>query len=338
MFLKARLKLTFWYVVITLVISILFSLAIYQGLKEELERSLRIQQVRIYIQENNDNALLDPSKIKIDPQLLNDEENRIKLILLFINLGILVVAGGTGYFLAGKTLEPIAVMLDEQNRFITDASHELRTPITALRSEIEVNLRDKNLNLAGAKNLLKSNLEEAINLQILSNNLLELTQLEEPKSSFIFEDADLQAILEKALSRTAPLLKVKNIKVEKNLSKTSIHGSVINLTELFVILIDNAIKYSPSKSILKINMKKNDGFVYVEIEDQGMGIDKKDLPYIFDRFYRSDASRTKQKISGYGLGLSIAKKIVELHKGTISVKSEIGKGSIFTVKFVDHNL
>lgn len=333
MFLKARLKLTLWYVLITLVISILFSLVIYQGLREELERSLRIQQVRILIQENNDNSLFDPHNIKVDPQLLSEEEGRIRLILFFINLGILVVAGGTGYFLAGKTLEPIAIMLDEQNRFITDASHELRTPITALRSEIEVNLRDKNLTLNGAKNLLKSNLEEAINLQILSNNLLELTQFEEPKSSFIFETTNVEEIIGKAFSCTTPLIKNKNIKVDKKLSKILIHGNVISLTELFVILIDNAIKYSPSKSVLKINMKKSDGFVLVEIKDEGIGIDKKDLPYIFDRFYRSDVSRTKQKISGYGLGLSIAKKIMDLHKGAISVKSELGKGSIFTVKF-----
>src|SRR5665213_2457688 len=131
MFHSARLKLTAWYLLIIMMISMLFSLVIYQGTTNELERSLHAQQYRMYSRSHPDLPPILPTDIdhfSIDPQLMQDEANRIALALILINLGIFILAGGAGYFLAGRTLRPIQIMVDEQNRFITDASHELRTP------------------------------------------------------------------------------------------------------------------------------------------------------------------------------------------------------------------
>jgi two-component system phosphate regulon sensor histidine kinase PhoR len=96
--------------------------------------------------------------------------------------------------------------------------------------------------------------------------------------------------------------------------------------------LDNAIKYSPEKAKVIISAGKSDGNVLISIRDKGPGIDKKDLPHIFDRFYRADSTRSKEKASGYGLGLSIAKQIAEMHHGSISVESAAKKGTSFTVK------
>src|SRR5260370_24376310 len=126
MFQSARLKLTAWYLVLIMAISILFSLVLYRGITQEVDRSLRIQQFRIYQAEHPDALFLAPPP-PTDPQVFEEASDRIKLILILINLGIFIVAGGAGYFLAGRTLKPIKEMVDEQNRFITDASHELRT-------------------------------------------------------------------------------------------------------------------------------------------------------------------------------------------------------------------
>ena len=101
---------------------------------------------------------------------------------------------------------------------------------------------------------------------------------------------------------------------------------------MFYIFLDNAIKYTPKKGTITIGGKKERNNIKIEIKDTGIGIDKKDLPFIFDRFYRADKSRTKKSVPGFGLGLSLAKKIITLHKGQISVKSKRQKGTTFAVK------
>ena len=105
-----------------------------------------------------------------------------------------------------------------------------------------------------------------------------------------------------------------------------------SLTDVLTILIDNAIKYSPEKSLIIIESLEHENSVSIKIKDQGIGIKQTDISHLFDRFYRADASRSKLNVEGYGLGLSIAKRLVELQGGTIEVDSIVGTGSTFTVK------
>ena len=163
MFHSARLQLTAWYLLIIMLVSIIFSVAFFNLSTREIQRVMRRQQFRQQLQ--ND-TLITPNIGFSGPTVedLKESEDRLKLILLLINTGIFVLAGGGGYFLAGRTLRPIQEMVDEQNRFITDASHELRTPLTVLRSELEANLLGNHMSIHEAKKLIKSNLEEVINL------------------------------------------------------------------------------------------------------------------------------------------------------------------------------
>lgn len=223
-------------------------------------------------------------------------------------------------------------MVDEQHRFVTDASHELRTPLTSLRSEIEVYLRGKEHNLKEADILLKSNLEEVNNLQILSDNLIQLAQYKKTNTLDNFSHVSLSEIILSAQKKVVSLAKKKQIALKTEIKDVIINGDKQNLVELFVILLDNAIKYSPKKTTIAVSSQSTDHHVVIAVSDEGMGIAKEDLPYIFDRFYRADASRTKQSVLGYGLGLSIAKKIVNSHNGSIQVKSNSGKGTTFTVQ------
>lgn len=327
MFQKARLKLTAWYLLIIMLISISFSVAIYGVIAQELNRVEKVQRLR--------QARLFPvgqrvPRSVIDPEVLKESENRLGVILILINLVILGVAGGAGYFLAGRTLKPIKNMVDEQSRFITDASHELRTPLTSLKSEIEVNLRDEDLNLAQARKLLESNLEEVNNLQYLSDNLIKLTRYQKG-SRESFEEVNLSEIAEEAIKKIANLAKGENITIKEQIKNLVVQGNKQSLTELFVIILDNAIKYSPKGKIIILSSKKTDGSAEISFKDQGMGIDEKDIPYLFNRFFRADKSRTKYEVGGYGLGLSIAKQIVEKHGGSVGVLSQPGKGTTFTV-------
>lgn len=339
MFHSARLKLTAWYLLIIMVISISFSAFIYFGATREYDRLLRIEQYRV----GHSNPLgrilqRPPGEIDLfslspqeDNELIEWAKLRVLEALFGINVIILFLSALAGYFLAGRTLRPIKNMLDEQNRFITDASHELNTPLTSLKTSIEVNLRDKNFSAEKAKNVLKSNLEDVNNLQFLSAELIKLTQYQDQKNNVQFEKFYLSDVISEAVEKVKTLAKGKSMSIKLDIPRTQVAGDKRSLTELFIILLDNAIKYSPNKKAITVSVKKPDSKVQIIIKDNGIGIDKKDLPYIFNRFYRADKSRTKQKIKGYGLGLSIAKRIAVLHGGSIMVESEFGKGSIFTV-------
>src|SRR5579859_1590543 len=331
MFHSARIKLTAWYLVSVMLISIVFSVVLYRVLSGELARFARFQRVRIEHQLTE--HPFSPTPLVIDPDLIMEAQRRLIVILILVNLGILVLASGVGYFLAGKTLQPIKEMVDEQNRFVADASHELRTPLTALRSSIEVHLRDKDLDLKQAKTLLKSNLEEVNHLQTLSDALLELTQYENPNGNAVnhFQTTQLATVLKEVTKKLEPLMKEKHIHLVETIENQELHADPHALNELFVILLDNAIKYSPAGSTVHVTAEKQNSMMKISIRDEGVGIDQKDLPHIFDRFYRADKSRSKGTISGYGLGLSIAKKIVETHNGSIGVSETGEKGTVFLV-------
>jgi len=329
MFKSARIKLTGWYLLIIMLISILFSLSIYSQVNSEFNRVERLQELR----RERDLQFVPappPPNPTLDANFVQESRNRIGIILIFINFGILIISGGAAYFLAGRTLKPIKKMVDEQNRFITDASHELRTPLTSLRTELEVNLRDNNLNLKDAKKLLESNLEDVVSLQILSNNLMGLSQYDNGKINR--EKVSMLEVTNEAIKKITPMAKNKNITIKNNTEDLKIPGNKERLRELFVILLDNAVKYSGKNKKITITSAKNNKIVNVNVKDRGIGISHDELSNVFKRFYRIEKSRSKSTSGGYGLGLSIAAKIVRMHNGKISAESELGKGSTFSVQ------
>jgi two-component system, OmpR family, sensor histidine kinase CiaH len=325
MFRSARIKLTGWYLLIIMTISILFSLGIYSQINNEFNRVERIQ-----IRRESVLHLLQapPPPPEFNENFIKESRDRLTLILIFINLGIFVLAGGAGYFLSGKTLKPIQKMVEDQNQFISDASHELRTPLTSLRTELEVNLRDKNLSLKETKSLLKSNLEDVIKLQTLSNDLMELSILRNINNLAIINAGEA---VENAIQKIKPLANEKNISIKNNIRKLNIVGNKDRLTELLIILLDNAIKYSNKHKLITLTAQTNNNKTIIKVIDQGIGMEKKEMANIFKRFYRVEKSRSKNENTGYGLGLSIAEKIVSAHNGKIEVESVLGKGSTFSI-------
>jgi len=341
MFHSARLKLTAWYLLIIMAISISFSAFIYFGAAREYDRIIRIEQYRVgHLTPPGIISQRPPGELDVfslspqqDNELVEWAKLRVLEALFGINAIILFLSALSGYFLAGRTLRPIKNMLDEQNRFITDASHELNTPLTALKTSLEVNLRNKKLNLETAKEVLESNLEDVNSLQSLSEELMGIIMYQKQNGNFKIVKVNLSDIIKTAAEQVKALADKKRIAIKIDAPKTFIMGDQKSLKELFVILLDNAIKYTDSRSPIKLTVKKEDGEIKVMVKDGGVGIKKEDLSHIFDRFYRADRSRTKQRVGGYGLGLSIAKRIVTLHNGNIRVDSESGKGSTFAVTF-----
>jgi signal transduction histidine kinase len=257
-------------------------------------------------------------------------------MLFLTNLGILVSSGALAYFLAGRTLKPIQDMVDDQHRFVSDASHELKTPLTSLKSAFEVFLRDKKRTLKDADTIISESIFEVDKLQSLSESLLRLSQYQTTGKSLSFTSVQLGEVINTAIRRISPQAKIKNIEISSPLTAVSLTGDMSALTELMVILLDNAVKYSPNGKTVKIDTHSDSRWVKVTVADQGSGIPAADLPRIFDRFYRSDSARSKTDKGGYGLGLAIAKNIAAAHHGSIAVVSRLGQGSAFTVRIPLH--
>lgn len=330
MFRSARIKLTGWYLIIITLISLFFSVLIYRGLTGELERGLRIQAYRVLNPGLYPPTYLVQSQSRYDPQILEETERRILFYLFTVNLVVIGLAGVAGYFLAGLTLRPIEEMTREQTRFVADASHELRTPLTAMKTSTEVALRDKKIDLKATKEILTDNLLQVDKMQALTTSLLTLANYEEGIST-TFEPVDLYFVANEALKTVEPVAKEKKIKIKKDLNPAVVPGDLSSLIELLEILLDNAIKYSPQDSEINLTTEMAEGRAQVAVKDRGIGMEENDQEHIFDRFYRAETSRGKDEVEGYGIGLALAKKIIDLHHGEIKVESKKGKGSTFTV-------
>ena len=337
MFRSARIKLACWYLLVIAIICFLFSAAIYRGVDIELtNRFSNIeQQVNILPRIIVRTQLRLKDWHDIRNILLNDlqaAKRRLLVNLIIANGLIIVISAVGGYFLAGKTLKPIEEMIKEQNRFVADASHELRTPLASLRTSTEVALRNKKMRLSEAREALESNLEDAASLQLLSDRLLSLAQYQKSSSELIFEMVNMGDVIKSVYKKIAPIARKKSIVIKRDISQDGLKADRMGLEKMITTIMENSVKFTPSGGRVEIVSRTEGRKIVIRISDTGIGIDKKDIPHIFDRFYRADPSRSKVKTPGFGLGLPIAKRIAELHNGSIEVASSKGKGSMFTIK------
>jgi signal transduction histidine kinase len=303
-------------------LSIGFSIALYSIASKELDYGLRRPEIIYTFQDNNTyNQFRQNSLAQSRSDIVND--------LVLLNICVLVVAAILSFYLAHRTLNPIEEALERQTNFASNASHELRTPLTAMKTELEVGLRERTLTKSQTNSLLKSTLEEVIKLENLSNRLLELSR---PTSAMQLENVELIEIIDEASKRIKPLIDIKEQKIVLTGNQTlQINTEKSRLTDVLVILLDNASKYGPRKSQITINTASSRHFIKLSVSDQGKGISPTDLPHIFERFYRADPARSKDGASGYGLGLAIAKEITESYGGKIEATST-PRGSTFAVK------
>jgi signal transduction histidine kinase len=331
MFRSARFKITVWYVLAVMVISLTFSLVIYRTIASDLDQ--RYVNIENQIKSNFKNLEKIPPVLK--NMLRNDlmiAKQRVYFMLLFANGGIFVLSLLVGYFLAGRTLRPIEEMVEEQNRFISDASHEIRTPLTALKTSTEVALRDKNMSAEDARNILEENLEDIGSLEMLSEHLLHLAQYQRGRRVLDLKKINLAESARRVYKKAAAVAENKNITFELEARDAWINADTISVEELILILLDNAFKYTPQGGKVLLRAAPLGRYGVLEVTDSGEGISPRDQNHIFDRFYRADRSRSKSRISGFGLGLPVAKRIADLHHGSIKVSSGLGHGSTFTVR------
>jgi two-component system sensor histidine kinase CiaH len=322
-FQSATLKLTSWYLAILVAISLLFSIIIYSTASNEVDSRIGV------LQKSSRPLTFKPGQATFndlrDIQVREAEGNL--LASLFITNLCIWVAGGIGsYYLARRTLKPIEEAHEAQSRFTSDASHELRTPLASMKTELEVALRDSKLEKDEMRELLVSNLEEVDKLTKLSQTLLQLSQLDH--ENIKREKVTLNTIATAVIERYDKSGKRVELTGNKSYNVVANKSSI---EELLTILLDNALKYSPRESKVSITLIGQKQMAGFEVSNGGNGIPPEILPHIFDRFYRADTSRTGGDKRGYGLGLSLAKKIVELNNGELTVSSAPGHTTTFRI-------
>ncbi|HUZ02787.1 MAG TPA: ATP-binding protein [Thermomicrobiaceae bacterium] len=258
--------------------------------------------------------------------------------LLGIGLGALI-AVPVGLFLASRAMRPIDEAFVRQRTFVADASHEFRTPLTLIRANAEMAGHDPRAPVASIQGELGSILEEVDRSDRLVEDLLTLARADAGRLTLDREPLEVAALVSDAVRTMRPLALERGIDLAARLSdRCEAMVDPERLRQVVRILIDNALKHTPQGGEITVTVGRRGRDAMVSVSDTGAGIHKHDLPHIFDRFYRSDRARTR-KTGGTGLGLPIAKALVEAHGGKIAVSSEPDRGTTvtFTVPALVHS-
>jgi two-component system OmpR family sensor kinase/two-component system sensor histidine kinase BaeS len=234
----------------------------------------------------------------------------------------------------GQAFNQMAARLDEQQRLrkqmVADIAHELRTPISVMQGTLEAML-DGVLQPDPAE--LRDLHGETRRLARLIEDLRILSLADAGQLTLERRPVNLAALIERVVGRMAPLAESRQIALATAINEPllSIEADEDRLAQVLTNLIDNALRYTPSGGHVRVQARQADGALHVAVADDGPGIAAEDAPYVFERFWRGDRSRSRHG-GGSGIGLAIAKHLVEMHGGTIGVESEVGKGSTFRVR------
>lgn len=257
------------------------------------------------------------------------------LLIIFAALGVVFI--GVALFISvkmsNKAMVPISRAFTRQREFVADASHELRTPLSVLLSSIdavEMTMEIEKDDFIGR--LLSNMRQEVKRMTHLVSDLLTLARSDSYTIEIRTETFDFRPLAEKAIESVQPLAAPKQISLGFQAPPVLFAvGDPQRLPQLLYILLDNAIKYTPNEGDVKLILSTEGNELCIAVQDTGIGMKQEDIPRIFERFYRADKARTRQ-MGGHGLGLSIAKWIIETHHGKIKVISELGKGSTFVIR------
>jgi two-component system, OmpR family, phosphate regulon sensor histidine kinase PhoR len=232
-----------------------------------------------------------------------------------------------------KSVNTMAVELDQMEKmrqeFISNVSHEIQSPLTSIRGFAQA-LRNDQLGPADRQHYLTIIETESMRLSKLSDNLLKLAALDAENVALQSQRYRLDRQLRTVVLACEPQWSIKQIGVDLELQELTITADEDMLSQVWTNLIHNGIKFTPAGGSLCIELCQRDGQILCSIADTGIGIAPEDQPLVFERFFKADRSR-ERALGGSGLGLAIARKIVELHGGTIAISSALGAGTTFTV-------
>lgn len=249
-----------------------------------------------------------------------------------VALAMLIAIFFISRFFANRSIKPIKETFDRQKQFIADASHELKTPLAIINTNTDVLLSNDEDTIKNQSKWIYYIKSEVERMAKLTNDLLYLAQVDHSDIKLISTDFDLSETIENVILTMEASIFENNILLDYNIEPNVIsHGSSEQIKQVVMILLDNALKYTNPKGKISLSLKKHNNKAIMTISNTGKGISEEHLEKIFDRFYCVDKSRSRNS-GGYGLGLSIAKAIVEQHYGKITVKSNVNEDTTFRVE------
>ena len=258
-------------------------------------------------------------------------EKFIKNLVISFSITIVIILIAS-YVLSKWTLKPIIISWKKQTQFVQDASHELRTPLAIIKAKQESLLENPESKIIDNAEDISITLQETQRLTKLIKELMELAKNDSDKLKLNKENFELDKEIKGLVTLYKDVAKAEGKKLTASLEyKDNINADLNMVKQLLVILLDNSIKYTEEKDSIEIKTYKQDGKAIIEVIDTGIGISKEAIDHIFERFYREEKSRNREK-GGMGLGLSIAYNIVTLHKGSIKFDKEREKGARVIVK------
>ena len=263
-------------------------------------------------------------------------ESMIELIiaLLLIALFAMLVIFLISLYIAKQAIRPIETVWEQQKQFIADASHELKTPLTVILANNSILYSHKEDSVEKQMQWVDSTEEEARHMRSLVEDMLILTKNEFISENVPFSDVSLTITVNRCLLQFEAVSFEKSILLESDVEDNiQINGNELQLKQLAMILIDNALKYEPVGGKVFVALYQQSGTICFAVQNSSAVIENEDLPHIFERFYRGDKSRGDDEEKGFGLGLPIAKSIVDMHGGQIAVTSNSNIGTIFRVLF-----
>lgn len=269
----------------------------------------------------------------LDVSSEHDMLRRLTFTFLLVGALALGIIFLISLFFANRSIRPIAAAWDKQNRFIADASHELKTPLTTINANIDVLLSHPDSTIAQENKWLQYIKGETERMTALTTDLLYLAKLDaEAEPHLLYTDFSFSDMVESVLlTMEAVLFEKKIYPAEEITPGLFVHGNEGQLKQMVLILLDNAVKYTDSGGEITVSLIGTEKHAVLSVTNTGSTIAPEDQAKIFDRFYRADQSRARES-GGYGLGLAIAKSIVEQHHGSIRVSSPTSSSTCFTVQ------
>jgi len=306
-------------------LSLTFSGVLYHYAAHELSEGLH-HQYEVLQEADHDADDID----NISAFELRVREANIIKDLIYLNCVVLTVSVLAGYFLARRAIQPIEAAHRNQIRFTAEASHELKTPLTAMKADTESVLMHQKSDKQELRNTLERNLEDIGRLETLTKHLLDMGRYRSGVG-LRTTDVELKQLVKSVVRQLNLKYKDKQLLTKQALPSITFHADATAIEQLLIIVLDNAYKYSNDKGTVQIVGHKVRSSVTIKISDSGIGIPRSDLPHIFEYFYRSSHAIDSQKASGYGLGLPLARDIVRACKGSIDINSSENKGTSVTL-------
>jgi signal transduction histidine kinase len=337
-FRTARLRLTLLYLALITAIVVVLSASLYEFHAHDVEHYGRDRVLRAVGDEGvipREGPAREGPRVPSDAPSVGEYLERLGRSILFADIITIIAGGALSWLLASRTLRPVKEAVENEQRFFANAAHDLRTPLSVMRSEAEVILRSGTVEGTETRKVLSSSLEEIDRMSAMVEQMLELARSGHARlhSATLPVPLDLSGLARSVVARMSVRARERGLKLTADAPvAATVHGDPRALERAVSNIVENAVSYTPPGGTVEIRVAPHGGHVELSVRDTGIGIEPEDLPHIAEPFFRGDRARGARS-GGTGLGLTIAQAAVRDNRGTMRAESTPGAGTTVVLRF-----